>query len=133
MALCNRTILISLGMAVLLFATRYLPWLTDGSYSMSLTAAYAEKPSLFGEICMMMNVGIVWIVIWQILYFPKTSLVGILPLLVALIGCSVTASNYQLKLALGSSVYIVALLVFVFCAFWTPGIKRQTPDILRTA
>lgn len=118
------TVKISLGAMVLCFISRYLPWLTDRSHSQSMVEAFAEKPSYFVGMPIMVIGGILLVAALFLLDRPKLTLIGDAVLTVVWLVFLMTASDYGLDLGIGAFLYLIAVIACVVMAFLTRRMKK---------
>lgn len=116
------TVKIALAAVIICFISQFLPWLTEKKQSMSLVEAFAEKPTYFAGMPIMLIVGLLWVAVWFLLNHPKLTLVGIVPLVLVALVLLMTASDFGLNLGIGFFLYVIALIVCVVMAFMT---KKQ--------
>ncbi len=122
------TVKIALVADLLCFVSIFLPWLTERGHTMSLTEAFAEKPSYFVGMPVMLAAGLIWVALWFLLNHPKLTLVGVLPLLLVALVMVMTASDYGLALGIGFFLYVIGLIACVVMAFMTKKIRKtDTP------
>lgn len=123
-SVAKKTVLIALAAAVVCFITRWLPWFTYGSYSMSMAGAIAEKPSYFAGVTLMHTVGVLWLLVFFLTNHPKLSIIGVLPLIFLWMSMLFTASDYDMGVGFGAYVYILTVVVCIAMAFATKKTKK---------
>lgn len=122
------TVKIALAAVVLGALCPFMPWLTEGRYSMSMTQAFAEKPGYFTGMPAMLIGGLLWIAVFFLLNHPKLSLVGNAPLLIIWLVFLMTASDFGLNLGVGSYLFLIAVIVCIVTAFMTKKVKNGNPQ-----
>lgn len=131
------TIKAALGAVALAFISPFFPWFTQDvpflkeTMKMSLWEAFMEKPTYFDGIPQILIAGCLWVAVFFLLYRPKLTLVGSVPLLGLGLILLTIASDYDLDLGIGFFLYIIAVIVCIAMAFMTKKnnqMQQQPPN-----
>lgn len=134
-AVTTPTILIGLGGVVLGVISIFLPWFTNVLLDLSLDqtldlAEWFQGETQVGTILrVLLIVGFVWMGVFYLLRFPKTALIGILPLALVWFIMYLAADNARgTSLGAGAYVYIAALILCIIMSFATPKMQKNPPN-----